>query len=106
MKNSFLSIYSFYRFVFIKNKSSIKKQLDKYLFEYEVRGTILLADEGINGSISANEDDLKKIINHIKKILNIRKIEIKINSTDFLPFNKMKVLCCFIISKKLEHLRC
>ena len=91
MKNNSLLIYSFYRFVFIKNKSSLKEQLDKYLIEYVVKGTILLADEGINGSISGKEDDLKKIINHLKKMLNIRKIEIKINQTDFLPFNKMKV---------------
>ena len=91
MKNNSLSIYSFYRFVLIKNKSGLKEQLDKYLLDYVVKGTILLADEGINGSISGKEDDLKKIINHLKKMLNIRKIEIKINQTDFLPFNKMKV---------------
>jgi len=91
MKNNNLAVYSFYRFLFIKNKSIIKKKLDKYLLDYEVKGTILLADEGINGSISAREDDLKKIFKYIKKLLNIRKIEVKINSTDFLPFNKMKV---------------
>ncbi len=91
MKSNKLLVYSFYRFLFIKNKSSIKKHLDKYLLDYVVKGTILLADEGINGSISAKEDDLNEIISHIKKILNIRKIEIKINSTNFLPFNKLKV---------------
>ena len=91
MKNKKLAIYSFYRFLFIKNKSGIKKELDEYLSNFLVKGTILLADEGINGSISANENDLKIIIIHIKKLLNIRKIEIKINLTDFLPFNRMKV---------------
>ena len=84
-------VYSFYRFKNIKNKKTIKLKLEKFISNKVVRGTILIANEGVNGSISGSKDDLLNIIRFIKKLLCIKKIELKINLVDFLPFNKMKV---------------
>ena len=89
MKN--LTIYSFYRFLEISNKKQIKKKLDSYFKFKVIRGTILLADEGINASISGDEETLEKTVKFIKRELKIRKLDIKKNNTNFLPFNKMKV---------------
>jgi len=91
MKKSKFFVYSFYRFKKIHQKKYVKQLLDEYLSNKLVRGTILLADEGINGSISASEIDLEAIIKFIKSTIKIRKLEVKINTTDFLPFNRMKV---------------
>ena len=84
-------IYSFYRFKYIKNKKTIKLKLDQFISNKVIRGTILIADEGINGSISGSNDDLMNTIRFIKKLLCIKKIELKINLVDFLPFNRMKI---------------
>tara|TARA_Y100000816_G_C26061776_1_gene557602 strand:- start:68 stop:961 length:894 start_codon:yes stop_codon:yes gene_type:complete len=84
-------VYSFYRFKNIKNKRTIKLKLEQFISNKVIRGTILIANEGLNGSISGSEDDLLNIIRFIKKLLCIKKIELKINLVDFLPFNKMKV---------------
>jgi len=101
----YFSIYSFYRFTKIKNKKIIKKKLDIYLKNKLIKGTILLADEGINASIAGDEKILNEILIFIKKILNIRKINNKINYIDFLPFNKIKVrLKKEIVSLGLENL--
>ena len=78
-------------FVNIKNKSEIKKNIDLLIRNKLVKGTILLSDEGINGSISASKKVLDDIIKHIKLLLKIRKLEIKKNDVEFLPFNKIKV---------------
>ena len=91
MKKSKFFVYSFYRFKKIHQKKYVKQLLDKYLSNKLIRGTILLADEGINGSISASEIDLVAIIKFIKSTIGIRKLEVKINTTDFLPFNRIKV---------------
>lgn len=91
MKNKRFFVYTFYRFIKIKNKKEIKNSLDTFLSNKLVRGTILLADEGINGSISANKNDLISIIRTLKRLLKIKKLEIKITKTDYLPFNRMKV---------------
>ena len=84
-------IYSFYRFFNNKNKEILKKKLDLHLSNKLVRGTILLADEGINATISGSKNDLDNIISFIRKLLKIRKLNIKINQSSFLPFNRIKV---------------
>ncbi len=91
MKNNGLYIYTFYRFINIKNKAKIKILLDKYFKENILRGTVLIASEGINASISGTKYDLEETIKTIKKILKIRKLNIKVNSINFLPFKKIKV---------------
>ena len=91
MKDSNLYIYSFYRFLDIKNKISLKKKLDAFFLNKTMRGTILIANEGINVSISGNIKNLSETVKFIKKNLNIKKIEIKIQKNNFLPFNKIKV---------------
>ena len=91
MKNQDFFVYTFYRFIKIDNKNNIKSKLDKYLIKKQLRGTILLADEGINASISGSHTELNNLIKFIKKILNIRKIIIKINKVNIFPFNRMKV---------------
>ena len=84
-------VYSFYRFKNIKNKKAIKLKLEGYISDKLLRGTILIANEGVNGSISGSKEDLTNIIKFIKVLLSIKKLELKINPVDFLPFNKIKV---------------
>ena len=86
-----LFVYTFYRFLIINDKKNLKKQLDHYFKDKLLRGTILIADEGINASISGTSNDLLEAIKLIKNLLNIRKLDIKKNKNKFLPFNRIKV---------------
>ena len=86
-----LKIYSFYKFTNILNKKKLKYEIEKFISSIKLRGTILIADEGINGSISGDEKDLSRIIKFIREKLNIKTIEIKINDVTFLPFNRIKI---------------
>ena len=85
------NVFSFYRFLQINDKSKIKDLLDHYFSEKNIKGTILLANEGINGSIAGSIKDIESTIKFIKKLLKIRKLDPKINEVDFLPFNRIKV---------------
>ena len=75
MKNNHnnLKIISFYRFVRLVNKASIKSILDDYLKNKLIKGTILISDEGVNGFISGKEQDSLNALVFIKKLLRIRK---------------------------------
>ncbi len=86
-----MQIYSFYRFIKISNKTELKRKLDKHILKKNLKGTILIAEEGINGSVSGDINDLAQLLIFIKKIFKIRKLSLKKNTTTFLPFNKMKV---------------
>tara|TARA_Y100000768_G_C23890077_1_gene639665 strand:+ start:78 stop:995 length:918 start_codon:yes stop_codon:yes gene_type:complete len=85
------SIYNFYRFVNIENKIEVKKTLDSFFEKKLVRGTILLADEGINASIAGEKVELDNAIKLIKKIIKFKKMNFKANSVNYLPFNKLKI---------------
>ncbi len=91
MVNQNHKVYSFYRFINLNNKEKLKKDLDIFISKMSVRGTVLIANEGINGTLSGSKKDLDSIIKFIKKLINIRKLDIKVNKTDFLPFNRVKI---------------
>lgn len=91
MRKKNLRIYTFYKFKKVRNKFKFKVDIERLLAEMLVRGSILIADEGINASISGKEVDLLNIVSFIKKNLNIRKLDIKKQTINFLPFNRMKV---------------
>ena len=86
-----LKILSFYRFIKINEKKKIKKLLEIFIGKKTVRGTILLSDEGVNGSLAGSDFDLLLIIKYLKKILKIKKLRINSNNIDFLPFNRLKI---------------
>ena len=91
MKKNNIAIYSFYRFVDINNVNFVKNVLKKKLDKEIIRGTILISKEGINGSISGFERDSLQSIKTIKKVLNIRKLSLKINYNKFVPFYRLKI---------------
>ena len=84
-------IYTFYRFKKFIGINSIKINLDKYLRNKLILGTVLLANEGINGTISGTKKDLNEFIYFIKQTLKIRKLSIKISQNKFIPFYRLKI---------------
>ena len=68
MKNikSNFKIVSFYRFIKLSNKDKIKVKIDNYLKKL-IKGTILLSDEGINGFLSSNEQNVLEVLKFLKK---------------------------------------
>ena len=68
-------IFGFYKFKKIKNIKLLKKNLKNFIDEEEVRGTIIISIEGINGTISFKPTKYKKVKNKILNLLNIRKLD-------------------------------
>ena len=53
-----LYVYSFYRFIDLKNIKLVKSKLEKFFFNKKLKGTILLSLEGINASIDGSAYDI------------------------------------------------
>ena len=85
-------VFGFYKF---KKLTSLKKNkilLKNFLIEKNIRGTIIIATEGINATISGKANDLKSAITKIKKILDFKKFDSENTSkSKFQPFHKPKV---------------
>ena len=84
-------IYTFYRFKNLKYIKSIKTKLDKLYKNKSVLGTVLIANEGINGTISGSKKNLESFIHDMKKCTKIRKLSLKVSENQFIPFYKFKI---------------
>ena len=86
-----LFVYSFFTFKIINNIGHLKTIFDNFLKEKYIKGTILVANEGINGTISGSKKDLDEFIELLKYSIKLKTLAIKTNKTNIHPFNRMKV---------------
>ena len=84
-------ISTFYKFLVLENYKELKIKFDKSLSKTNIKGTILLANEGINGTIAGSESDLKKFFLYMDKFSQFKDITPKFSSSNKNPFLRMKV---------------
>ena len=89
-KNEIL-VAALYKFVEINDLLSLQENLYNICEENNIMGTILIADEGINGTISGKHNEIKETISSLTSDNRFSNIEIKYSSTDKQPFHRMKV---------------
>ena len=77
MNNNRFTIITFYQFKKILNLESKKKFLKDFCFFHKIRGTVLLANEGINGSMAALTEPIKLLEKILKIFVSWKKLEKK-----------------------------
>ena len=86
------SIFGFYKFKKLTTLKSKKKYLDSLFTKNDIRGTIIISNEGLNGTISFKINRLDNIIKSLKKIFNINKFNNEnLTKYKFQPFHKGKI---------------
>jgi len=86
------TIFGFYKFQKIDNLKKNQIKLNNLLLDKNINGSIIISKEGLNGSISGINKDIKTAIIQIKKCLNIKEFDSFNNSKSrFQPFHKPKV---------------
>ena len=86
-----ICIISFYKFVKILNLENIKLRIENICNKYDIKGTILLATEGINGTIEGSHSNIDKFLIKFKMDENFSDIEPKYSYAEKDSFNRMKV---------------
>ena len=66
-------VFGFYKFVQIKSLKKNKVFLQKFLISNHIRGTIIIAKEGLNGTISGNIKDINKTTEKLKSLFSFKK---------------------------------
>ena len=84
------SIFTFYQFKKLSNLENIKHQLRDICSFNKIKGTILIANEGINGTISGSYQSINIIQNELIN-LGFKNLEKKISFYKYMPFNYLKV---------------
>ena len=87
-----LDVFGFYKFIKIKSLKKNKDIIQNFLIKNNIRGTIILAKEGMNGTISGQSKDVKKTIGKLKSLFLFKNFDSSNNSKSrFQPFYKSKV---------------
>ncbi|MCI5045921.1 MAG: rhodanese-related sulfurtransferase [Aquisalinus sp.] len=85
------TVAALYKFVSLPTFSDLQIPLQQVCDEAEVMGTLLLADEGINGTIAGTENGIDKVLSWISAHPLIGEVEAKFSYADEQPFLRMKV---------------
>ena len=85
-------ISAFYKFAAVNKPLFLREKILDKFNELSIKGTLLIGEEGINGTISANNSDsLDNAINFIKAINGFENLEVKYSTSKKDPFIRLKV---------------
>src|SRR5687768_6265218 len=84
-------IASFYKFVDLPDFENMKFPMLDVMREHHVWGTVILANEGINGSVAAIPEDLEYFYQHLREYSALQDLQFKEAYDDLMPFEKAKV---------------
>ena len=91
MKSNHFTVIAFYEFKKIKSKFiKYKKLFNNFCNEKNIRGTVILSPEGINGTVAGLNDSINEFSLFLNK-LNFNNTEIKYSYTKIMPFYKLKI---------------
>lgn len=84
-------VAAFYKFVRLPDFAEKQNSLLSYCLVQGIKGTILLAAEGINGTIAGSRQAIDSVITFLRSDPRLADLEYKESYTDIPPFERMKV---------------
>lgn len=95
-----------YRFVDLDDRDALQSSLRSLCVDLGLKGTVLLAPEGINFFLAGRSTSIDAFIDDLEKDKRFVDIPLKVSFTDYQPFNRMNVRKKNeIISVGLDHIR-
>jgi len=85
-------VFGFYKFIKIKSLKRNKDILQKFISSNNIRGTIIISKEGLNGTISGHIKDIDITIKKLKSLFLFKYFDNNNSSqSKFQPFQKPKI---------------
>jgi UPF0176 protein len=84
-------IAAFYKFVSLDDYQNRRQPLLNLCQQHQIKGTILLAAEGINGTIAGTRSSIDTILNYLKADPCFADLEHKESTATKQPFDRLKV---------------
>ena len=85
------AICALYKFTRLDDFEEIQLPLRSFLDSLSVKGTLLLAREGINGTISGTKVSLEKVLDYLQSDPRFLDLEFKFSYSKKIPFKRLKV---------------
>ncbi|WP_185803756.1 rhodanese-related sulfurtransferase [Pontivivens nitratireducens] len=84
-------IAALYRFARIEHPELLRDRLDDTLSKLNIRGILLVASEGINGTLAGSEAAIDAAIAHLRAIPGCEGVQPKYSFSDVQPFRRLRV---------------
>ncbi len=86
-----LTVAALYQFAPFAEPNALRQPLLNLCLAHAVKGTVLLATEGINGTIAGDSDGIAAVLAHIRSLPGCAALEVKYSTAVAPPFPRMKV---------------
>lgn len=86
-----LQVAAFYKFVAIDDVGLLQQQLALYCCARGIKGTIILAAEGINATVAASEQAVSELLATLRSDARFSDLQVKFSTATSPPFRRMKV---------------
>ena len=86
-----ITVAALYQFTRFDDPSALREPLVALCNQVGMKGTLLLAREGINGTIAGSENAIAQVLGHIRTLPGCAGLEVKFSHAEQMPFNRMKV---------------
>ena len=84
-------VAALYKFRSLSDYVQLREPLQNMCDLVGVKGTLLLANEGLNGTIAGKTDAISDIINFLRADPRLADVDVKFSSAEDMPFYRMKV---------------
>ena len=84
-------VAALYRFAPFDDPAALRQPLLDLCLKQGVKGTLLLAREGINGTIAGPVDGIAEVIAHIRALPDCADLDVKYSAAAALPFRRLMV---------------
>jgi len=84
-------VAAMYKFVALPDFHDIREPLLDFCIANEIKGPLLLAHEGINGTVAGTREAIDGLLNHLRKDQRLADIDCKESIDSSYPFYRMKV---------------
>ncbi len=86
-----ISVFAFYRFTAIADPAAMRQSLLQSAGEHNLRGTLLLAEEGVNGTLAGDRSQIEIFLDRMADTLEIHRITGRWSYAETPPFRKFRI---------------
>lgn len=89
--SSAIVIAALYRFVRLDDFEQLRQPLLRIMLENRIRGTLLLAAEGINGTVAGEAEAIELLLDYLRQDERLRGFDCNFSKDDTIPFYRSRV---------------
>ncbi|HLO86887.1 MAG TPA: rhodanese-related sulfurtransferase [Nostocaceae cyanobacterium] len=90
-EKNLIVVAALYKFVSLPDFQEMREPLLLFCQQQTIKGTLLLAKEGINGTIAGSREGIDAVLGYLRSDSRLADLEHKESYTDTPPFERMKV---------------